>query len=104
MLFGASKDAFISFQQNLMDEQQQTIGLSDLLIEVEHDLDEFRKKHSNDYGVKNITMWWELERERLLVRHGSFAVVRKIRRAQTFKRLMAYFFAGWILHAASYTS
>ena len=83
-----------------MDDTSKTIGLSDLLNEVDLDLDELRKKHSTDYGVKNITMWWELERDRLVTRHGANLAVRMIRRTQTVKRLMIYFFAGWIISTA----
>lgn len=78
-----------------MDDPRNTIGLTELLAEVERDLDELRKKHSNDYGVKNITMWWELERERLLARHSPTTAVQKLRRAHGLKRMLFWFSAGW---------
>lgn len=83
-----------------MDDTTKTIRLTDLLHEVDLDLDELRKKHSNDYGVKNITMWWELERDRLVTRHGANLAIRMIRRAHTVKRLMIYVFAGWVISTA----
>jgi hypothetical protein len=83
-----------------MDDTTKTIGLTELLHEVDLDLDELRKKHSTDYGVKNITMWWELERDRLVTRHGANLAIRMIRRAHTVKRLMIYFFAGWMISTA----
>ena len=83
-----------------MNDQQQSIALSELLTEVDLDLDGFRKKHSTDFGVKNITMWWELEKERLLLRHGSVAAVRKVSRTHSFRRLMFGFLAGWIFSVA----
>ncbi len=60
-----------------MDDKLHTIGMTDLLDEVSRDLDDFRKKHASDYSVKNITLWWELERERLLVRHKDARVTRR---------------------------
>jgi hypothetical protein len=57
-----------------MSEHQNIIGMADLLDEVSRDLDDFRKKHPGDYSV---TMWWELERERLLIRHKEARVVRR---------------------------
>lgn len=79
-----------------MDEKHETIGLAELMEEIERDLDELRKKHSTDYNVKTITMWWQLKRERVMTRHASFSVVKKLRKAQTMKRLMVWFFAGWL--------
>ena len=38
-----------------MQDATKTISLTDLLNEVDLDLDELRKKHASDYGVKNIT-------------------------------------------------
>jgi hypothetical protein len=83
-----------------MDDNQHTIGLNELLDEVSRDLDEFRKKHSNDYGVKNVTLWWALERERLMVRHAGVRAVRQPRRAHLLKWL-TYLFAGAFLVIAS---
>jgi hypothetical protein len=60
-----------------MDDTVQTIGMADLLDEVSRDLEDFRRKHASDYGVKNVTMWWELERERLLIRHKEARVARR---------------------------
>lgn len=71
-----------------MDETRNTIGLSELLNEVDRDLDELRRKHASDYGVKNITMWWELERERLVTRHDPAAVVMLMRRVRGLKRVV----------------
>lgn len=78
-----------------MEDKPDTIGLTALLDQVTADLDELRKKHPNDYNVKNITLWWELERERLLARHSPASVVKKLRRVQGMKRMMAWFFGGW---------
>jgi hypothetical protein len=46
--------------------------------------------------VKNVTLWWELERERLLARHSPASALRKFRRFQSWQRMMALFFAGWL--------
>lgn len=100
VVFGASSRALCFNPLQNMDDTSRTIGLTDLLNEVDLDLGELRKKHSTDYGVKNITMWWELERDRLLTRHGANLAIRMIRRTQTAKWLMIYFFAGWIISAA----
>src|SRR5258708_5802431 len=89
------RGAFYSVPQLIMDDKQNTIGLEALLDEVHRDLDELRKKHPSDYHIKNITMWWELEKERLLARHSPASVVRKLRRMQGIKWLMIWFFAGW---------
>lgn len=83
------------FFLRIMDDKHDTIGLTELLAEVDRDLDEFRKKHPSDYSVKNITLWWDFERERLVTRHGNHSVVKKLRKVQGFKRLMIWFFAGW---------
>lgn len=56
---------------------QNIIGMADLLDEVSRDLEDFRRKHATDYSVKNVTMWWELEKERLLFRHKEARVVRR---------------------------
>ena len=79
-----------------MDDKHETIGLSELLDEIHRDLDAFRKNHAGDYSVKNITLWWELESERLLTRHSPLTVLRKLRRLQNFKRMMLWFSAGWV--------
>lgn len=78
-----------------MDGKPQTIGLTELLDEVDRDLDELRKKHPADYGMKNLEMWWGLERERVLARHSPAAVVRKLHRVRGLKRSLALFTAGW---------
>lgn len=77
-----------------MSDAQNTIGLSELLAEVDRDLDELRKKHPSDYGVKNTGLWWELEKERLITRHGA-ALVKRMHRIWDFKRTAVWFFAGW---------
>lgn len=81
-----------------MNDTANIIGMTDLLDEVTRDLEDFRKKHASDYGVKNITMWWELERERLLLRHKETRVARRLlskRRAWTFAvGCLATFLAG----------
>ena len=58
-------------------DDKKTIGLAELLEEVDRDLDDFRKKHASDYSVKGVTLWWELERERLVLRHKDVRVARK---------------------------
>ncbi|GEM_PF-6377634 len=83
------------FQLLIMDDKQEIIGLAALLDEVNRDIEELRKKHPGDYSVKNLTMWWELERERLVTRHSPASVVKKLRRVQGVRRLMIGFFAGW---------
>ena len=60
-----------------MNSEQNIIGMADLLDEVSRDLEDFRRKHATDYSVKNVTMWWELERERLLIRHKEARVARR---------------------------
>jgi hypothetical protein len=84
-----------------MEDKRETIGLTDLLDEVSRDIDELRKKHPSDYGVKNLTMWWELEKERLVVRHGSAGAVKRLRQVQSFKRAMLLFFAGAAIAVAA---
>ena len=87
-----------------MDDKQNIIGLADLVDEVHRDLDELRKKHPGDYSIRNITMWWELEKERLLARHGSAGVARKLRRYPNLARMLAWFFAGWLAMLAVQTT
>jgi hypothetical protein len=77
-----------------MDDAQPIIGLPELLSEIVRDLQDFRAKHQSDYGVKNITLWWELERERLTVRHGPGTSVRRLRVTAGARRLGACFLAG----------
>ncbi len=60
-----------------MTDAHNIIGMADLLDEVSRDLEDFRRKHAGDYSVKNVTMWWELERERLLIRHKEARVARR---------------------------
>lgn len=84
-----------------MDDTQHTIGLTDLLAEVDRDLDNLRRKHPSDYGVKNTGLWWELERERLMTRHGPAALVKRIHRVRGVRRLMILFFAGWATAVAT---
>jgi len=79
-----------------MDNTSHIIGLTELLDEVNRDLDELVKKHAGDYSTRNITMWWDLERERLLVRHSPASLVRKFHRARGLKRILTYFSAGWL--------
>jgi hypothetical protein len=76
-----------------MDEMQTTIGMTRLFDEIDRDLDDFRKKHASDYSAKNVTLWWELERERLVVRHGEKALLRKPRFLRGGRTLL--FFAGF---------
>lgn len=78
-----------------MGEGQNTIGLAELLDEVSRDLDEYRKKHPNDYGVKGVTLWWDTEKERLTMRHGSASVLKKSRREQRMKRLTIAYLVAW---------
>lgn len=87
-----------------MSDAQNTIGLSELLAEVDRDLDEWRKKNPNDYGIKNTVLWWELQRERLVTRHSPQSVVKKLRRVQGMKRVMVWFFAGWLTMLAANTA
>ena len=84
------------FPLPIMDDTQKTIGLTELLEEVNRDLDELRKKHSSDYNIRNITMWWDLERERLAARHSPGSVVRKVRDSRALRSMMTWFFVGWL--------
>jgi hypothetical protein len=86
-----------------MDDKQETIGLAELLDEVHRDLDELRKKHPSDYNIRNITMWWELEKERLSARHSPGAVVKKLRKLQGARKMMIWFFCGWLTMLAVQT-
>ena len=83
-----------------MEDTQKTIGMTGLLDEIDRDLDEFRRKHSGDYSVKNVTLWWELEKERLLVRHGPKSVVKKPRLGWLEKHKLVLFMTGaamWLI-------
>lgn len=96
-VYGAAHPSrFYSFRLHIM-EDQQTIRLSALLDGISNDLDELRKKHPSDYNIKSITMWWELEKERVISRHSPGTLVKSMRRIQNAKRLIAYFFAGWVV-------
>ncbi len=64
-----------------------------LLDEIDQDLDEHRKRNPSDFSVKNVTQWWSLERERLVVRHGEKTVLRKPRVWRGGRTLT--FFAGF---------
>jgi len=79
-----------------MEDEQHTIGLQDLLSQVDRDLDDFRRKHQSDYSTKNISLWWDLERERILTRHVPSTLVKKLRHAESLKRSLAFFAAGGI--------
>jgi hypothetical protein len=83
-----------------MEETVRTIGLQDLLDEVSRDLDEYRKKHATDYGVKNVTLWWELQKERLLLRHAPTTKVKLSSRLRKWRREIAWFLAGSGTHLA----
>ena len=84
-----------------MEDKPHTIGLTELLGEVDRDLDDLRKKHPSDYGMKNLGMWWDLERERLLTRHGPATLVKELRRIRGVKRTLALFTAGWVAMIAA---
>jgi hypothetical protein len=77
-----------------MSNAQDTIGLTQLLDEVSADIDDLRKKNPSDYGVKNLIMWWSLERERIIIRHGSTAAVKRLLKIRSIKRVMLSFLAG----------
>lgn len=87
--------AFILFQLFIMDDKQKTIGLDELLDEVTRDLDELRKKNPNDYSVKNIMMWWSLEKATLVIRHSPASIVKKMHRKWTTKWVVIAFAAGF---------
>lgn len=80
-----------------MSDAQDSIGLGELLDEASRDLDEYRRKHPNDYGVKGVTLWWDTEKERLTMRHGPASVLRQSRREARTKRLAIWFLAAWTL-------
>lgn len=84
-----------------MDSKQLTIGLQELLEEVDRDLDEFRKKHASDYSVKNITLWWGTEKERVLMRHEPDSVVKTIHELRRVKWFAAFFVAGQLVLLAA---
>jgi hypothetical protein len=77
-----------------MTDAKETIGITELLDEISRDLDDYRKKHPNDYGVKGVTLWWDTEKERLAMRHVPETLVKKIRRARSVKWMMVWFLAG----------
>ncbi len=77
MVFLACRKALLSPTNAEMDAAHNIIGMAELLEEVSRDLQDFRRKHQTDYGVKNVTMWWELEKERLLIRHKEARVARR---------------------------
>lgn len=78
-----------------MSDAKDTIGITELLDEVSRDLDDFRKKHPGDYSVKNVTLWWETEKERLTMRHSSSTLVKNSRREERMKRLAIWFLVAW---------
>ena len=83
-----------------MEQKQPTIiGLPELLDEVTRDLAELRSKHPGDYSLKNVTLWWELEKERLTMRHGPASVVKK--HAWLLRRLTIGFVTGAIAMLAA---
>lgn len=79
-----------------MEDKPEIIGLRELLDEVQRDLDELRRKHPSDYSIRNIAMWWELEKERVLMRHNPGSVVKTLHRARRAVRAAAWLLAGWI--------
>ena len=87
-----------------MDEKQKIIGLTELLDDVSRDLDEFRKKHPSDYSIRNIAMWWDLEKERLVIRHAPASVVKTLRKVRGVTRTIAWFFVGWLVMLAAQTT
>lgn len=104
-MFGTLARAFLFLSQLLiMDEKHHTIGLVELLDEVNRDLDEFRRKHSSDFSVKTISLWWDMERERLVTRHNPHSVIKKVRRLQAFRNLVIWFFAGLVVMLAMDTA
>jgi hypothetical protein len=94
-MFGASSDAFMFFPPANMDVSRTTIGLSDLLDEIGRDLDDYRRKHPNDYQLKPITLWWELERERMSLRFHGQTVLLKTRHRLFDRRILFWLLAGW---------
>lgn len=100
----ARREAAYIFPTATMPENPNTIGLQDLLDEISRDLDNFRKKHASDYGVKNITLWWDMEKERLLVRHVPSSVVRTITGARSVRRAIGWFTAGLVALGAVQTA
>lgn len=79
-----------------MSDGKDTIGLAELLDEVSNDLAELRKKNPNDYSIKTVVMWWDLERDRLIARHLPNGIVKTIGRVKSMKRLLLRFSAGWL--------
>jgi hypothetical protein len=77
-----------------MSDAKDTIGIAELLDEIARDLDDYRKKHPNDYSLKSVTLWWDMEKERLTMRHSPSTLVKKIRRVQGFKQVAIWFLAG----------
>lgn len=78
-----------------MDDSSSTIGLTALLDEVSADVEALRKKHPGDYSLKNVTLWWELERERVLARHNPGSIVKKAQTIQRLKRFLLWSLVGW---------
>ena len=84
-----------------MQEDRKTIGLGELLDQITADLDELRRKHPGDYAMKNITMWWELEKERLVTRHSPASVVRRYRNPWRIRGWTIMFLAGCLMMLAT---
>ena len=77
-----------------MDDTKKSIDLGDLLDEIATDIEELRKKNPNDYAVKNVAMWWSLERTMLKIRHHPASVMKRIHRKWTTKWIVIAFAAG----------
>ena len=80
-----------------MNDKNNTIGLTELLDEISRDLDELKKKNPGDYSMKGIAMYWDMQREKILARHAPTTAVKKFRRVQGFRKMMTWFFAGWVV-------
>ena len=77
-----------------MDDKTKSIELGDLLDEIGNDIEELRKKNANDYTVRNMAMWWALEKSMLKIRHHPASVMKRIQRKWTTRWVAIAFCAG----------
>jgi hypothetical protein len=84
-----------------MDNKQKPIGMKDLMDEVDRDLAALRAKNPQDYSLRPVSLWWQLERERLEMRHTPHAVVTMTHRLRGVKRMAAWFVAGQLVLLAA---
>jgi hypothetical protein len=72
-----------------------TIGIQELMDEIDKDVADYKARNAGDYSVKNVVMFWQLERERVLIRHLPATLVKKARRARSVRFWLGCFSAAW---------